>query len=233
MCSSDLFDHFEDRRKPVEPAIAMGWIVRGFLHAALFTLLLQLLLFVQGRFSAGLSSFHWWEIVLLGPFLFLISYLEKSRVTYLVAGHLSLVGYRLEPDFRSPWLARDLLEYWRRFHYWMWEYYVDFVYLPLSTYLARTFGPREASLLALFLTFTVGTSIVHWVHYPAPFVTALVLGLLFGLASLFHGIFSKALQRSRWGTAFTWLTVFFLYILAYPAYGLGWGVHDFFEFLRR
>ncbi len=188
---------------------------------------------LHARFQTGASSFFWWEWVLLGPLLFVITYLEKSRVSYVVAGLLSLTGREVPPDFHSPWLARSLPEYWRRFHFWLWEFYMDYIYIPLSAALLRRFPPMVAGRLALFLTFSLGTTLVHWVHYPAPLLSALVLGVVFGAFTLFHAL-GVAPLKNRWlGIFLTWVTVFVLYIAAYPIYGFGWGLSEFFEFFRK
>jgi D-alanyl-lipoteichoic acid acyltransferase DltB (MBOAT superfamily) len=227
-----------DRMRPApltrSRAECAGWIARGFLHAVLFTLLAGVAVpRLQARYEAGISSFLWWEWLLLGPLLFALTYLEKSRVSYLVAGLLSFSGRDVCPDFRSPWLARSLPEYWRRFHFWIWEYYVDFIYMPLSALLRDHLSIRAASLWALFLTFSIGTSLIHWVHYPAPFEVALLLGCVFGLLTVLHGLAGRRLEESRFGVPLTWLSVFFLYAVAYPVYGLGWHLRDLITFLGR
>lgn len=227
-----VFDHLRPGHTPATRSLL--WVLRGFLHAFLFSVVTAALLpWLEARYRSGLSSFLWWELVLLGPALFLISYLEKSRVSYVVAGLLSLSGRSITPDFRAPWAARSLPEYWRRFHYWVWEYYIDYVYMPASVALSRRMSPRAAALTALFLTFSIGTSLIHWVHYPAPFGAALALGTLFGALTLLHGLLGARLSESRLAIPITWLSVFFLYALAYPVYGLGWGAAELVAFFRN
>ncbi|MGZ3661414.1 MAG: hypothetical protein ACXVCK_15045, partial [Bdellovibrionota bacterium] len=219
------FDRMQPPAEPIPSERSLGWILRGFLHAFLFSLIVTIAVpQLESLFRGGVSAFAWWHWVLVGPFLFVVSYLEKSRVTYVVAGSLSLCGHDVMPDFRSPWAARGLLDYWRRFHFWIWEYYIDLIYMPLSILIGRRLNPRAAGLLALFVTFTLGTSLIHWVHYPAPLAMALLLGLLFGSASVAHALASKWMRNPLIGIPCTWVTVFGLYFLAYPAYGLGWGL---------
>ncbi len=230
-----VFDHMQPAGSRARPRIeSCGWIARGFLHALLFSGVAAVAVpRLQDRYGGGLSSFLWWEWFALGPLLFLLSYLEKSRVSYIVAGLLSLTGRDITPDFRAPWLARSLPDYWRRFHFWLWEYYIDFIYMPLSALLGEHLGPRAAALLALFLTFSVGTSLIHWVHYPAPFSAAFLLGTLFGALTVAHGIGARFLERSRAGVPLTWASVFFLYAVAYPVYGLGWGLSELVVFFTK
>lgn len=225
------FDRMQPARTPFSRSLL--WVLRGFLHAWLFGHLASYAIpWLEGHYRSGLASFRWWELLLLGPALFAISYLEKSRVSYIVAGLLSMNGRSVAPDFRAPWLARSLPEYWRRFHSWVWEYYVDYIYMPLSVVLARRMPARAAGLSALFLTFSVGTTLIHWVHYPATIESAFFLGLTFGLLTLAHGFLDKLLSRSAVGIPITWISVFFLYALAYPVYGLGWGLAEVLQFIR-
>lgn len=226
-----VYDRMQPARTPASRSLL--WLLRGALHALLYTLVIAAVVpRLEERYRAGASSFAWWELLALGPALFVVSYLEKSRVSYVVAGLLSLSGRDVEPDFRSPWLARSLPEYWRRFHSWLWEYYIDYIYMPLTVPLARHLPPRAAALLAVFLTFALGTSLIHWVHYPAPFGTALALGALFGAFTFAHGLAGPRLSESWLGRPATWLSVFLLYAAAYPVYGLGWGLGELLAFLR-
>lgn len=211
------------------------WICRGLLHALLFGFTYQWIAPWLGTiFSEGLSAFFGWRFFAAGASIFLLAYLEKSRVSYLSAGFLRISGYPVEPDFRSPWLARSLVDFWRRFHYWVWQFYVDTLFFPMSAKLLRYMRPERALFLGVFLTFFLGTTISHYISYPASFVVALVLAFIFGLATIFHLLIEPFMRR--WaiaGIALTWLTVFLLYILAYPAFGLGWSGSEFYEFFRR
>lgn len=96
--------------KPVPARRALSWIVTGFAHALAFSVFAAAVIpRLEERFRTGASSWRWWEWVGVGPALFAVSYLEKARVSYVAAGALSLTGHDVEPDFRSPWFARDLL----------------------------------------------------------------------------------------------------------------------------
>ena len=200
-----------------------GWILRGFAHAVVFGVLFSWAAPLLAEwYAGGLVSFLSWRFPAAGVLLFLIAYLEKSRVSYVAAGFLSLAGWKVEPDFRAPWLAQSLPEYWRRFHFWVWEFYVDIIFGPLSVWLARRVGPAAALRLSLLLTFFLGTTVSHYISYPAPLLVTAGLGLLFGLVTMLHTFGQERLPRPL-GVGLTWISVWFLYLLAYPAFGLGWG----------
>lgn len=208
------------------------WVGRGLLHAWLFWLVgSQCMELLQERYSLPQpTGLLWWAEV--GGLAFVLGYLEKSRMSYLLAGLLCLSGRAVEPDFRAPWLAKSLLEYWRRFHSWVLDYWLELIWQPIAY-----FGWRWATAVALFFTFSVGTSVSHWIHYPAEATVAVGIGLLFALATLLHYGAVRTVRawpylwKFSWiGVGFTWITVMFLYSLAYPAFGLGWSAEKMMHF---
>lgn len=212
----------------------MLWIVRGILHALALTFFAGFALpWLERVYAGGVGAVAWYEWAGIGPALFLLAYLDKSQVSYIAAGYLRLGGRAVEPDFRSPWLARDLLDYWRRFHFWLWEFYLNNIYSPLSVLCVRRLGARGGVIAALLLTFTFGTGIGHYLEYRAPLWLALVLGLGFGFATLAHVALRRWLASPWIGVPVTWLTVFVLYFFAYPAFGLGWEWKEFSAFFGR
>lgn len=210
------------------------WLARGLFHALLVSLVAHFSLpWLSGLFVAGgAKAVAWYEWLALGPVIFLLAYLDKSQVSYLAAGFLTLGGKKIEPDFRSPWLAVNLLDYWRRFHYWLWEFYLSVLYPPILARLGRWCKPERALPLAIVTAFTLGTGAGHYVSYSAGLLASFSLALIFGLATLLHYFARPLLNSPRVGIPVTWLTVFLLYILAYPVFGLGWGWSEWIAFFR-
>ena len=56
---------------------------------------------------------------------------------------------------------------------------------------------------------------------------------LFGLLTVVHGMGARLLEKSWAGIPLTWASVFFLYAVAYPVYGLGWGLSDLVVFFTK
>lgn len=211
----------------------LGWIARGLATALLFSFVYRVFAaWIEQRYAAGIRAWEWWHYPSAGVLVFVFSYLEKSRVSYLAAGFLRFAGHDVSPDFKSPWLARDLLDYWRRFHYWILEFYRDNFFGPLSVWLSRRFSPGIAVALAVFLTFFLGTAGSHYVRYPGGVLACLWLGFLFGAVTLLHHLLAPLLRRAYVGIPFTWLTVMVLYLLAYPVFGLGWSTEQLMRFFQ-
>jgi hypothetical protein len=220
----------QDEEKVPNDLQAVRWLLYGLLLKAIFSAFYLVAQQWIQNFYVGRSGFLRWDLVLLGPALFLFTYIEKARVTFWVAGTMALLGKNVEPDFRSPWLARSLVDYWRRFHYWIWEYYLDHVYYPLFHFLRQRLGRSPPKTLFLLVTFSLVTSLSHYLFYPAPFSVVVTVSVLFGLVTALHALVEHWLRKGWWGIPITWLSVFFLYIIAYPAFGLGWGWGDFMRF---
>lgn len=69
-----------------------------------------------------LAVFGWaWEI-----------YFNFSGYTDLVTGMALLLGYRLGDNFNHPYLARNLQEFWRRWHISLSTFIRDYIYIPLG-----------------------------------------------------------------------------------------------------
>jgi hypothetical protein len=214
-----------------DEAQAFLWIFRALFHSLCLSIVSAYAFpWLNGLYSGGLHHVQWFEWVLVGPAVFLIAYLDKSQVSYLTAGMMRLAGKDIEPDFRSPWFAHDLLDYWRRFHYWLWEFYMNVVYPLLLLPLARRLKPQQALPLALFLAFSLGTGMAHFLSYRASLLASLALGAIFGFATVMHYFMRGLFKDARIGIPATWSTVFLLYVLAYPVFGLGWGLAEFSQF---
>jgi len=57
---------------------------------------------------------------------------DFSGYTDVVTGVALLLGYRLPVNFRQPYLAADIKEFWRRWHISLSSFIRDFVYIPLG-----------------------------------------------------------------------------------------------------
>jgi D-alanyl-lipoteichoic acid acyltransferase DltB (MBOAT superfamily) len=221
-----LFDRLRAPLDALKRDCGIAWIARGFLHAAVFSLLARYALpNLDALFHAGASAFRWWQWMAAGPVIAFAAYLEISSVSYVAAGALSLGGHHVEPDFNAPWAARGLPDFWARFHYWLHDYYMEIIYKPLVE--------RARPNVALFLTFVIGTFALLWAQFSVHASMALVLALLVGGLTLLHSLAGRVLSAPRVGIPGTWISVLLLCLIAYPACSLDWGVGELLDFFRR
>lgn len=118
----------------------------------------------------------------------LVVYLDFSAYCDIALGVARLFGFRLSENFRWPYLATDIAEFWKTWHITLSSWLRDYVYLPASLRLARLEWLRSRPLL-------VGTA--------ASLLTMLVCGLWHGNGASFllwglgHGVMLAGHQAYR------------------------------------
>ena len=130
--------------------------------------------------------------VLLAVYAYAIElYLNFSGYTDLVTAIALLLGFFLPINFDAPYLARNLQDFWRRWHISLSLFMRDYVYIPLG----GSRGGLSASLRNLMLTLLI-SGLWHGASY-----NFLIWGAIHGagmalhqLASRFYG---KALIKSQ------------------------------------
>jgi len=80
-------------------------------------------------------------------------YFNFSGYTHLVSGIALLLGYRLPPNFDAPYVARNLREFWMRWHISLSSFIRDYVYIPLG---GNRHGPWRALLNMLLAMLVSG-----------------------------------------------------------------------------
>lgn len=71
--------------------------------------------------------------LLLGAVLFSFQiYGDFSGYSDMALGTARLFGFRLQTNFAYPYFARDIGEFWRRWHLSLTQYFRDYVYIPLG-----------------------------------------------------------------------------------------------------
>ncbi len=90
-------------------------------------------------------------------FYYLYLYLNFSGFCDMAIGVASLAGVRVKENFNNPFLARNVKEFWNRWHITLSEYTRDVVFGPVSKGLIRKLGARytnlsiSAGVVAVFL----------------------------------------------------------------------------------
>lgn len=75
------------------------------------------------------SSIH----LAVGTILFTIQiYCDFSGYCDMAQGLARMLGIRLMDNFRTPYVSRSVLEFWRRWHISLMEWFRDYVYIPLG-----------------------------------------------------------------------------------------------------
>jgi len=83
-------------------------------------------------------------------------YCNFSGFCDMAVGTAGLMGIRVEENFNNPFAARNMRDFWNRWHITLGMYMRDVVFTPVSKSLGRRFGPKatnHATAVAIALVF--------------------------------------------------------------------------------
>jgi len=158
-------------------------------------------LFLDGRLH------HWVDFVVAVVFYYLFLYCNFSGFCDMAVGAAGLIGVPVAENFQNPFAARNVKDFWNRWHITLSLYMRDVVFSPLSKFLVRLAGPANANhaialtILAVFLLVGVWHG-VGW-NYAA-FGAAHALGVVvnhyytLGLKKWLGRDGFKAYNSNRW-----------------------------------
>ena len=114
-------------------------------------------------------------------------YFDFSGYSDIAIGIALLLGYRLKENFENPYLAKNITEFWRKWHISLSNWLRDYVYISLG-------GNRKgifATYLFLLVTMLIGG---FWHGADWRFV---FWGFAHGLALIIHKIWSKFFTNNK------------------------------------
>ena len=91
------------------------------------------------------------EIAVAAVFFALQIYCDFGGYTNIARGAAAVLGFRLMNNFRQPYLAENIKDFWRRWHISLTTWFTDYLYIPLG-------GNRKGELrkcLNILIVFTV------------------------------------------------------------------------------
>jgi D-alanyl-lipoteichoic acid acyltransferase DltB (MBOAT superfamily) len=115
------------------------------------------------------------DFLLSGAAYYIYLYMNFSGYTDIAIGLSAVLGIRVKENFANPFSARNIREFWQRWHISLTEFVRDVVFTPLSMTLLRWFGRRfsgVAMVISAFATFAVlalwhGTEPGYFIFYGA------------------------------------------------------------------
>ncbi len=87
----------------------------------------------------------WMDLPAAMVFYYLFLYFNFSGFCDMAIGAAALIGIPVPENFDDPFLARNMREFWNRWHITLSQYMRDVVFAPLSKYLVGLFGPANAN----------------------------------------------------------------------------------------
>lgn len=156
---------------------------------------------VNGIFDAPEAFDSFWLII--GTLFYTIQiYCDFAGYSYIAVGCGAIFGIRLTQNFRAPYCARNITDFWRRWHVSLGSWLRDYLYIPLG-------GNRKGTVRKCINTLAVFLVCGMWHGSGFNFVA---WGLLHGIYSVLETLGRKAGLKLKGGRIATFLVVAFAWI---------------------
>lgn len=131
----------------------------------------------------------------LGAILFAIQiYADFSAYSDMAIGIAKLLGIRLVRNFRFPYFARDISDFWQRWHMSLTSWFRDYLFLPLAWFIsARIRSQRVLFIPSELVIYSIGI-LITWTltgFWHGASTTFLVWGFIHALMLMLHQIVRK------------------------------------------
>jgi len=129
-----------------------GWALRRILYGvARKVIIADWLAWAVLKIDAGPIGPSGWKLYLL-PFLYGAQiYFDFSAYSDIAIGLGRLFGYQIIENFNRPFLARNMVEFWRRWHISLSEWIRSYLFMPLATRRPSAFRLHLAVLVSMGL----------------------------------------------------------------------------------
>jgi alginate O-acetyltransferase complex protein AlgI len=124
--------------------------------------------------------------LLIGAILYAVQiYADFSGYSNIAIGTGKLFGFTLMQNFAYPYFARDISEFWKRWHMSLTTWFRDYLFLPLSVAVSRGIKKEKVGFIKADLIIYILASAVTW------FLTGLWHGAnyTFIVWGMIHGFF--------------------------------------------
>ena len=129
-------------------------------------------------------------------------YFDFSGYSDMSIGAAAILGFWLPDNFRFPYRALSLTDFWRRWHISLSTWFRDYLYIPLG-------GNRKGTLRMYANNFI--TMLVAGLWHGASWMFV-IWGALHGFGLCVHKFFSRQLHitipSTLWGNALSWLITY-------------------------
>jgi len=135
---------------------------------------------------------HWPDLMVAAIFYYLYLYCDFSGFCDIAIGAAGVMGIPVTENFENPLAARNLKDFWNRWHITLSTWMRDIVFSPLSKYLVGLFGLANANHAIALTIMVVFLLIGIWhgvgLHYA-------LFGLAQGLGVVVVHYYSNWLKR--------------------------------------
>ncbi len=134
---------------------------------------------------------HWADLPVAMLFYYLFLYCNFSGFCDMAIGAAGLIGIPVPENFDNPFAARNVREFWNRWHITLSQWMRDVVFAPLSKFFVRLAGPAMADHAIALTIFIVFLLIGIWHGVGWNFVAYGVVHALGVVTNHYYTIFLK------------------------------------------
>jgi len=134
-------------------------------------------------------------------------YCDFSGYSDIAIGSAQVLGIRLVDNFKRPYAAKNIAEFWRRWHISLSEWFRDYVFTPIYRYLSTKFSrlkTRKKHNVSFFLATMVSLPLLGLWHGAN--WTFILFGVYYGLMVPLYYFTRKYWDRMpkimQWGATF-------------------------------
>lgn len=150
-----------------EFGIAVFWILNGLLKKMIVGDYIAVN-FIDRVFADPLRYSGFENVMALFGYSLQV-YADFSGYTDIAIGVALLMGFRLTMNFNSPYKARNVAEFWRRWHMSLSTWLRDYLYIPMG-------GNRSGSLFSWIMISLIGAALIlltGWWWLPVVYLSAI------------------------------------------------------------
>lgn len=94
-------------------------------------------------------------------------YFDFSGYSDIAIGIARLMGFRLKDNFNSPYKAKNIIDFWNRWHISLSTWLRDYIFLPVNYYCVRHIRQKGAYLLYAYIAATGVTMLIAGIWHGA------------------------------------------------------------------
>lgn len=125
-------------------------------------------------------------------------YADFSGYSHIAIGTASILGFRLMKNFNYPYFARDIADFWQRWHISLTTWFRDYLFLPVSFAISWKIKTERVLLIKtdmfIYIIASLGTWFMTGLWHGANY-TFLIWGLLHGLLLIIYRWQIKSRKR--------------------------------------
>jgi alginate O-acetyltransferase complex protein AlgI len=177
----NMLQQFKETKSPDYGMIVQGFKLMLWGYFMKLVVAARVGIYVDAIF--GNISQHNGTSLLFASFLYPFQmYADFGGYSLIAIGTASVLGFKVMPNFKRPFFATSISEFWRRWHVSFSSWLRDYLFLPLAFSMSNKLKKDKY----------IGMDVTKWIYFIAIMIT-------FAIAGVWHG---AGLNYLLWGLLF-------------------------------